>query len=68
MVQFVNQPAFNGIFGIKPTYGRVSRWGLIAFGSSLDQIGVMTKRVKDSAEVLNVIAGADEHDSTVFNP
>ncbi len=62
----IRQPAaFNGIFGIKPTYGRVSRWGLIAFGSSLDQIGVMTKRVKDSAEVLNVIAGADEHDSTV---
>ena len=52
-------------FGIKPTYGRVSRWGLIAFGSSLDQIGVMSKRVKDSAEVLNVIAGPDEHDATV---
>ncbi|GAA3627799.1 Asp-tRNA(Asn)/Glu-tRNA(Gln) amidotransferase subunit GatA [Lactobacillus hamsteri] len=62
----IRQPsAFNGIFGIKPTYGRVSRWGLIAFSSSLDQIGVMSKRVKDSAEVLNVIAGADEHDSTV---
>lgn len=62
----IRQPAsFNGIFGIKPTYGRVSRWGLIAFGSSLDQIGVMTKRVKDSAEVMNVISGADDHDSTV---
>ncbi|CCI82140.1 Asp-tRNA(Asn)/Glu-tRNA(Gln) amidotransferase subunit GatA [Lactobacillus hominis] len=62
----IRQPAaFNGIFGIKPTYGRVSRWGLIAFGSSLDQIGVMSKRVKDSAEVLNVISGPDEHDSTV---
>lgn len=62
----IRQPAaFNGIFGIKPTYGRVSRWGLIAFGSSLDQIGVMSKRVKDSAEVMNVIAGGDEHDSTV---
>ena len=62
----IRQPAaFNGIFGIKPTYGRVSRWGLIAFGSSLDQIGVMSKRVKDSAEVLNVIAGPDEHDATV---
>lgn len=62
----IRQPAaFNGIFGIKPTYGRVSRWGLIAFSSSLDQIGVMSKRVKDSAEVLNVISGGDEHDSTV---
>lgn len=62
----IRQPAaFNGIFGIKPTYGRVSRWGLIAFASSLDQIGVLTKRVKDAAEVLNVISGADEHDSTV---
>lgn len=62
----IRQPAaFNGIFGIKPTYGRVSRWGLIAFSSSLDQIGVMSKRVKDSAEVLNVIAGGDDHDSTV---
>src|SRR5699024_7304875 len=62
----IRQPAaFNGIFSIKPTYGRVSRWGLIAFGSSLDQIGVMSKRVKDSAEVLNVIAGPDEHDATV---
>lgn len=62
----IRQPAaFNGIFGIKPTYGRVSRWGLIAFSSSLDQIGVLTKRVKDSAQVLNVIAGNDEKDSTV---
>lgn len=62
----IRQPAaFNGIFGIKPTYGRVSRWGLIAFASSLDQIGVLTKRVQDAAEVLNVISGADEHDSTV---
>lgn len=62
----IRQPAaFNGIFGIKPTYGRVSRWGLIAFSSSLDQIGVMSKRVKDSAEVLNVIAGPDDHDATV---
>lgn len=62
----IRQPAaFNGIFGIKPTYGRVSRWGLIAFGSSLDQIGVLSKRVRDSAEVLNVIAGPDDHDATV---
>ncbi len=62
----IRQPAaFNGIFGIKPTYGRVSRWGLIAFSSSLDQIGVLSKRAKDSAEILNVIAGSDDHDSTV---
>ncbi|RMC51150.1 Asp-tRNA(Asn)/Glu-tRNA(Gln) amidotransferase subunit GatA [Lactobacillus sp. ESL0225] len=60
----IRQPAaFNGVFGIKPTYGRVSRWGLIAFASSLDEIGVMSKRAKTSAQVLNVIAGADEHDS-----
>ena len=62
----IRQPAaFNGIFGIKPTYGRVSRWGLIAFASSLDEIGVMSKRAKTSAEVLSVIAGSDEHDSTL---
>ncbi|BDR60171.1 Asp-tRNA(Asn)/Glu-tRNA(Gln) amidotransferase subunit GatA [Lactobacillus xylocopicola] len=62
----IRQPAaFNGIFGIKPTYGRVSRWGLIAFASSLDEIGVMSKRAKTSAQVLNVIAGQDEHDSTL---
>lgn len=62
----IRQPAaFNGIFGIKPTYGRVSRWGLIAFASSLDEIGVMSKRAKASAEVLSVIAGSDKHDSTL---
>lgn len=61
----IRQPAsYTGIFGIKPTYGRVSRWGLIAFASSLDQIGVMTKRVKDAAQVLNVIAGPDDKDAT----
>ncbi|WP_129044579.1 Asp-tRNA(Asn)/Glu-tRNA(Gln) amidotransferase subunit GatA [Companilactobacillus metriopterae] len=61
----IRQPAaFNGIFGIKPTYGRVSRWGVIAFASSLDQVGVLSKRVEDSAEVLSVIAGVDEHDLT----
>ena len=61
----IRQPAaFNGIFGIKPTYGRVSRWGVIAFASSLDQVGVMTKRVEDSASVLSVIAGHDDHDAT----
>ncbi|HIY93564.1 Asp-tRNA(Asn)/Glu-tRNA(Gln) amidotransferase subunit GatA [Companilactobacillus sp. HBUAS56275] len=61
----IRQPAaFNGIFGIKPTYGRVSRWGVIAFASSLDQVGVLSKRVEDSAAVLSVMAGHDEHDST----
>lgn len=61
----IRQPAaFNGIFGIKPTYGRVSRWGLMAFGSSLDQIGVLSRSVKDSALVLNAISGQDAHDGT----
>lgn len=61
----IRQPAaFNGVFGIKPTYGRVSRWGLMAFGSSLDQIGVITRNIKDSALLLNVISGYDEHDGT----
>ncbi len=61
----IRQPAaFNGIVGFKPTYGRVSRWGLIAFGSSLDAIGTLSRSVKDSAHVLNVIAGHDEKDST----
>jgi len=64
----IRQPsAFNGIFGIKPTYGRVSRWGVIAFASSLDQVGVMSKRVEDSATVLATIAGHDDHDSTSSN-
>ncbi|MFC6164576.1 Asp-tRNA(Asn)/Glu-tRNA(Gln) amidotransferase subunit GatA [Lactiplantibacillus dongliensis] len=61
----IRQPAsFNGIVGMKPTYGRVSRWGLIAFGSSLDQIGPMTRTVKDNAAALNLIAGNDVHDGT----
>ncbi|EHO53300.1 Asp-tRNA(Asn)/Glu-tRNA(Gln) amidotransferase subunit GatA [Lentilactobacillus kisonensis] len=61
----IRQPAsFNGVVGMKPTYGRVSRWGLIAFGSSLDQIGPITRNVEDNATLLNAIAGHDKHDLT----
>lgn len=64
----IRQPAaFNGIVGMKPTYGRVSRWGLIAFGSSFDQVGPLTKSVADNAAVLNAIAGQDQHDLTSSN-
>lgn len=61
----IRQPSsFNGIVGFKPTYGRVSRFGLIALGSTFDQIGPMTRSVHDNALVLNAIAGHDPKDST----
>ena len=64
----IRQPAaFCGVVGMKPTYGRVSRFGLIAYASSFDQIGPITRTVKDNALLLNAISGHDEKDSTSAN-
>ena len=64
----IRQPAaFTGIVGIKPTYGRCSRWGIIAFASSLDQAGPMTKSVRDAAIMLEAMCGHDHKDSTSVN-
>jgi len=64
----IRQPAaFCGVVGVKPTYGRVSRYGLIAHGSSLDQIGPLAKTVTDAAIILGVIAGPDKRDATTLN-
>ena len=61
----IRMPAsFNGVVGMKPTYGRVSRWGIIAFGSSFDQVGWLTRTVKDNAYLMALIAGNDKHDMT----
>src|SRR5437016_6658121 len=64
----IRQPAaLSGVVGFKPTYGRVSRFGIVAFASSLDQVGPVTKTVRDSALIMNAIAGHDLQDSTSLN-
>jgi aspartyl-tRNA(Asn)/glutamyl-tRNA(Gln) amidotransferase subunit A len=64
----IRQPAaVSGVVGVKPTYGRVSRFGAVAFASSLDQIGPLSKTVRDSALIMNAIAGHDSQDTTCLN-
>ena len=64
----IRQPAaLSGVVGLKPSYGRVSRFGLVAFASSLDQAGPLTKTVRDTALIMNAIAGSDPQDSTCLN-
>ncbi len=64
----IRQPAaLSGVVGVKPSYGRVSRYGVVAFASSLDQVGPLTKTVRDSALIMNAIAGPDPLDSTCLN-
>ncbi len=61
----IRQPAaFTGTVGLKPTYGRCSRWGIVAFASSLDQVGPITQTVRDAAIMLEAMAGHDEKDTT----
>ena len=65
----IRQPAaFNGIYGYKPSYGTIPRWGLIAYGSSLDTIGLLGKNVKDFPLIMSVLSGPDGRDSTAYSP
>src|SRR6266702_4446825 len=64
----IRQPAaLSGVVGLKPTYGRVSRFGVVAFASSLDQVGPLTKTVRDAALIMNAMAGHDPYDTTCLN-